>query len=117
MLKDHLLPNELIEFERSSPGLKFNSKPYDTIAVSNRRIIFYRVGEFYKRDIVEAIEFPYVTNVKYKMKGLFKKRGVIEIQTDSHHIVEGDFSDITRAFRVLSKYTNTDGDDFNDEDI
>ena len=111
MLKDHLWPNEIIELERSSPGLKINGKPYDTIAVSNRRIIFYRVGELYKRDIVEAIDLSYVTDVKCKMKGLFKKRGVLEIQTDSHHLVEGDFSDITRAFRVLSKYTNKDEDD------
>ena len=119
MLKDHLWPDEKIGFQRTSPGIKINGKPYETMVISDRRIIFYRIGELYKRDIVESIELHHVTDVKFKTRGLFKKTGALEIQTDSRDLIEGSLFDIKPAFSALSKYANQgeveDEDEYDDE--
>ena len=103
MLEDVLEPKEVIIFHEPFE-LEFAGDSYDELALTNRRVIFYkRTGLIFKKDNNSSIPLSNVNNVKFLEKGVIRKKGVLEIDIGKNKPIElaGNTSKIKYIYQKL----------------
>jgi len=96
-LEDYLSPGENITF--ASPTLvEYQGDLYE-FYITDRRLIWYiRKGLIFKSDRVITENIGNVQGISYKEEGIFRKRGVIVVETDVKKL---EFSGSREAMRAI----------------
>ena len=79
MLEDVLEPDEVI-ITRLPFSKKINGEKYDELAVTNRRLLWYkRKGLLFKKESCYSTSYNQLSNVKFLEKGVLRKKCVLEL--------------------------------------
>ena len=101
-IEDLLLPNEEIKYRREIPNFKVGGEVYGELVITDKRIIFYRRdGLIFKKDISETMGLSKITGLKFKEKGRFNKKGLIEIYGPIKYTIEGKLDDAHYLHQTL----------------
>ena len=108
VLKDFLLPNEIIKYQSPNKISYLGDKFY--FYITNQRILAYRSkGKVLKKDRVVTEKLEAIKSLSYNEKGLMRKKALLNVQTESKRMFfEGKIPDVKNIWQELQKYTEKD---------
>lgn len=103
MLEDVLEAQEIIVFRSVISGLEYEHETYDELAITNKRIVFYKkTGIVFKKDKSASISLANIQSINFREKGVIRKKGVLEIHLVKSIIpLEGKLSEIKHIYQNL----------------
>jgi hypothetical protein len=108
VLKDFLYPGETIVFQSNKiESLNDNFFFY----ITDQRILLYRRrGVLFKKDRIIAERIEDIRTMQYSERGIFRKRGVLRIETLSKKMdpIVGKVADIKAIWQEMQKYIRKD---------
>ena len=103
MIEDILEPKEVI-ITRLPVHHEVNGQKYDELAVTNKRLIFYkRKGIIFKKDTCSSIGYSQLGNVLFKEKGVLRKKGELSLilRGGKPFTIEGKPSEIKYIYQNI----------------
>jgi len=102
-IEEYLLPGEYIMHQSALP-LEYRGELYE-FYITNKRLMWFRLeGLIFKRERFASEDLADVRGVRYCEKGIFGKKGVMEIHVKDRKLeFSGLIRDVKSTYEVLSK--------------
>lgn len=103
MLEELLGPREEVRWRCSINNLQVGGQNFDELIVTDKRLIFYKqTGLVFKKDVIETMGLKTIDGLRFREKGTFMKKGVLEIPGDIKMFIEGNPSEIKQLYQALN---------------